>query len=177
MTPPLLVLGWGNPSRGDDALGPLFCDWLESWLAATGGGEVCEVVQDFQLQIEHAADLVGRRLVLFVDATHTDAPVPYEFQRITARRDASHSTHALSPQAVLAVFEQVYGTAPPDAFLLGLRGESFELGEPLSVAAETHLIAARDLAENLFSTPDPESWMQIASPAENASRGTPDAQR
>ena len=26
--PPLLVLAWGNPSRGDDALGPLLAERL-----------------------------------------------------------------------------------------------------------------------------------------------------
>ena len=28
--PPVLVFGWGNPSRGDDALGPLFVDAIEA---------------------------------------------------------------------------------------------------------------------------------------------------
>ncbi|NBS18146.1 MAG: Ni/Fe hydrogenase, partial [Gammaproteobacteria bacterium] len=68
MTPSLLILGVGNPSRGDDALGPLLIEQLETLLsqeerAAAGG---IELLTDFQLQIEHALDLLNRSLVLFV---------------------------------------------------------------------------------------------------------------
>ena len=48
---PLLVFGYGNPSRGDDALGPALVDWLRR--QRRGGAEV-ELLTDFQLQIEHA---------------------------------------------------------------------------------------------------------------------------
>ena len=29
MTAPTLIFGWGNPSRGDDALGPLFVEQMQ----------------------------------------------------------------------------------------------------------------------------------------------------
>ena len=62
MTEPLLVFGWGNPSRGDDALGPLFVERIE---ALELPGVSC--LTDFQLQVEHALDIQDRRQVLFVD--------------------------------------------------------------------------------------------------------------
>lgn len=40
-------------------------------------------------------------------------------------------THALSPQAVLALAEALYGRRPP-AFLVTVNGRDFELGEGLS---------------------------------------------
>ncbi len=61
--PPVLVLAWGNPSRGDDAIGPAFAQAVEAWCLPG-----VEVLTDFQLQIEHSLDLSGRRCVLFVDA-------------------------------------------------------------------------------------------------------------
>jgi hypothetical protein len=71
----LLVIAVGNRSRGDDALGPLLLDRLERWRASGDRGADLELLEDFQLQIEHALDLAGRRLVLFVDAgTRTAAP-------------------------------------------------------------------------------------------------------
>jgi len=63
---PLLVFGWGNPSRGDDALGPLLVEQLAGWAQKSSGRMEC--LTDFQLQVEHALDLVGRERVLFVDA-------------------------------------------------------------------------------------------------------------
>ena len=53
---PRLVIGIGNPSRGDDAIGPLAVERLEA-LALPG----VELLTDFQLQVEHALDLIGRR--------------------------------------------------------------------------------------------------------------------
>ena len=62
---PLLVFGWGNLSRGDDALGPLCVERLRATVAQAAN---IEYLDDYQLQIEHALDLVGRQRVLFVDA-------------------------------------------------------------------------------------------------------------
>jgi Ni,Fe-hydrogenase maturation factor len=53
-----------------------------------------------------------------------------------------HTSHALSPEAVLATFARVHGADPPESWLLCVRGESFELGEPLSSAAARNLEAA-----------------------------------
>ncbi len=137
-TPPLLVFGWGNLSRGDDALGPLCLQQLrDAGLCA----EVVELLDDYQLQVEHALDLVGRQRVLFVDAS-LNGPAPFEVTRVQAARDASFSTHAMSPQALLRVYGQLQGEPPPDCTLLAIRGERFGLGEPPSAAALTHLAAA-----------------------------------
>ena len=138
MTAPTLVFGWGNPSRGDDALGPLFVERLR----ATLGPDVeVDLLDDYQLQIEHALDLVGRRRVLFVDAS-LEARAPYELTQPRALRDASFTSHALSPRALLQVFHDLQGEPPPPCTLLAIKGERFELGEPPSAAALTHLDAA-----------------------------------
>ncbi|MBK7846051.1 MAG: hypothetical protein IPJ73_00935 [Zoogloea sp.] len=66
----LVIFAVGNPSRGDDALGPLLMAELE-----TQSLPGVTLVTDFQLQIEHALDLDGHDLALFIDAgTGTPAP-------------------------------------------------------------------------------------------------------
>ncbi|MBL9110068.1 MAG: hypothetical protein JNM74_12375, partial [Myxococcales bacterium] len=50
---PVLVIGIGNPSRGDDALGPAVVARLEELLRAELAGGQVETLVDFQLQIEH----------------------------------------------------------------------------------------------------------------------------
>ena len=159
MTPSVLILGVGKPSLGDDALGPLLIEQLERLLtqeerAAAGG---IELLTDFQLQIEHALDLLNRSLVLFVDA-HVNGSAPFELSIIEPQTNRSVSTHALSPEAVLKVFEEVHHINPPPAFQLGICAESFELGESLSPKARLHLEAALDGVLWLCQHPDPHSW-------------------
>ena len=149
---PVLFLGWGNPSRGDDAIGPLLCDWLSDFVVSSDLNH-CEVQQDFQLQIEDAMDLVGRDLVVFIDAS-LNAARPFSFEEIAPCSDGSVTTHAMSPQAVLAVSREILGTSPP-AFVLAVRGETFELGEGLSSAAAAHLEAARQVLYAIATANDP----------------------
>ena len=145
-TNPDLVFTWGNPSRGDDALGPAMYELLQ--LADLNG---VDLLTDFQLQIEHSIDLEGRERVLFVDAS-TSAKAPFEFFRLQPEQDASYTTHAMSPPALLSVYQQVNGCAPPPAWLLSIRGYKFGLGLPLSPAASKNLLAAFNHVKTLLDT-------------------------
>ena len=138
--PPLLVLAWGNLSRGDDALGPLCLAALREQLPENLQDQV-EFLDDYQLQIEHALDLMGRQRVLLIDAS-LSCPAPFQVTEPKPTQDASLSTHALSPQALLQVYQDLQGAPPPPCFLLAIRGEQFELGAPPSPAALAHLTSA-----------------------------------
>ena len=140
MTAPLLVFGWGNPSRGDDALGPMFVEQL-CRMAGDGCEGRVEFLDDFQLQVEHALDLAGRERVLFVDASRHCA-APFEATVLRAARDASFTTHAMSPESVLQVFRDLHHAEPPPCTLLAIRGMHFELGEPAGPSALAHLALA-----------------------------------
>jgi hydrogenase maturation protease len=147
---PLLVFGWGNLSRGDDALGPLFIERLRELLALTDAA--VEYLDDYQLQIEHALDLVGRQRVLFVDAS-LNCTAPFEVTQLQPQQDASFTTHAMSPQALMQVYRDLRGEAPPPCTLLAIRGERFELGEPPGVEALAHLAAALRWAKGWLLQP------------------------
>ena len=134
--PPVLVIAVGNPSRGDDALGPELAARLEA--AALPG---VEVITEFQLQVENALDLVGRERVVFVDAG-AGTPAPFDLHRAAPAAEFLHTSLAISPEAVLATYERVTGSAAPESWILCVRGESFELGETLTPAAAGHLEAA-----------------------------------
>ena len=149
MTAPIVVFAVGNPSRGDDAIGPELCARLEKWLAREGLSQRVELIEDFQLNIEHALDLVGREQALFIDAGE-NTPAPYSYEPIFPAAIPSHSTHALPPQAVLQVFRQTEGREPPPSFVLCVRGECFELGEGLSPEALGRVNEAMSLLERLI---------------------------
>ncbi len=140
--PPLLVFGWGNLSRGDDALGPLCIEQLR---AACEANSAVEFLDDYQLQVEHALDLVGRKRILFIDAS-LNCNAPFEATPLQPVQDASFTTHAMSPQALMQVFVDLHGTAPPPCPLLAIRGEGVELGEPPSAWALQNLTAATQWA-------------------------------
>lgn len=140
MPAPLLVFGWGNASRGDDALGPLFVQRLTDMLDAAQRSRV-ELLEEYQLQVEHALDLVGRERVLFVDAS-VDAAAPFVAAPVVATQHADAASHALTPDALLRVYRQLHGCDAPPCTLLAIRGERFGLGERLSDAAASHLEAA-----------------------------------
>ena len=95
MSPSVLIVGIGNPSLGDDALGPLLIERLETLLAQEDPAAALniELLSDFQLQIEHALDLLNRSLALFVDA-HVDCSAPFELTAIKPQANRSVSTHA-----------------------------------------------------------------------------------
>ena len=157
MVKPVLLFGYGNLSRGDDALGPLLLEYIESHCNL----EPIEILSDFQLQIEHALDLEDRLLVLFVDAS-VSCVGAYDFAAIEPSRDKSYTTHAMSPAAVLDVYQSIKKQIPPPCFLLSIKAEKLELGEGLSPQAKNNLDLACQFAEQLLQQPDIKAWQQQA---------------
>lgn len=157
MSKPILLFGYGNPSRGDDALGPLLLNYVEN----TVNPSSVEILTDFQLQIEHALDLENRDLVLFVDASVSCIDA-FDFSVLEPDKDKSYTTHAMSPAAVLDVYREIKRQTPPPCFLLSIKGESFELGEGLSAIAEKNLSHACQFVKQLFGSPDPDAWRELA---------------
>jgi hydrogenase maturation protease len=157
MVAPVLIFAIGNESRGDDALGPLLLRELDIWLKASGCSEQVELLEDFQLQVEHAMDMKDRRLVLFVDAG-MDTPAPFSFYRAQASDEPVLYSHALAPEALLKVYTQFYMETPRDVYILCIRGERFELGDGLSLQAGAHLAAALAFSMKLLLKPEVDAW-------------------
>jgi hydrogenase maturation protease len=141
---PTLVFGIGNPSRGDDAIGPMMIERLEREQSA-GRLPGVDLLTDFQLQPEHALDLRGRERVIFVDACLSGTE-PYRLLTLCAHAAATpstipSSTHSTSPQGLLLVYRQLDGEPPPAA-LMAVRGYRFGLGAEPCVRARANLDVA-----------------------------------
>jgi len=150
----VLVFGYGNLSRGDDALGPLVIEYIENNMQVPE----LEIITDFQLQIEHALDLEGRQLVLFIDAS-VACTEACSLIKLLPEKDKSYTTHAMSPASVLAVYQDVMHKEPPPCFLLSIQGLEFELGSGLSDQAEMNLAIAIELATDLLQKPELDYWL------------------
>ena len=151
----ILLFGYGNPGRGDDALGPE----LVARIAHLQLDDV-ECQSDMQLQIEHVTDMVGCERILFVDADMS-CTEPFCFSEISARKDDSYTSHAMTPVALLHAYRQVYVEDAPPAFLLRIRGYDFALGDRLSDRASIHLDSATRLASELCTKWHLRCWEEF----------------
>ncbi|MCC6922462.1 MAG: hydrogenase maturation protease [Nitrosomonas sp.] len=132
----LLIFGYGNPGRGDDAIGPLFVEQVSRW-----NREEISYLSDMQLLVEHVTDLHAHNEVIVVDADMTCIE-PFEFLPIVAFKDESCTSHTLTPAGLLYVYQQIYQCDSPTTFLLRIRGYNFSLGEVLSEKAACNLNTA-----------------------------------
>lgn len=146
----MLLIGYGNPGRGDDGLGPAFSQAMA--VRALPGWEVDT---DYQLVAEHALAVSHHDLVVFADA-EIGGKAAYSFRPV--RRGAPHGlgSHSLVPETVLALCDTLYD-ARPRAYVLGITGRDFgNMKEGLSKQAEANLAEA----ERFFL-----SWLQDVRPA------------
>ena len=149
--PELIVFAWGNESRGDDGIGPL----LARRLTALERPELV-VIEDHQLNIEHVMDFAGDTPLLFIDAS-VSIESGIHVEKIEASADGNFSTHAISPQALLNVYQETSGGTAPVSYLLHVAGDSFGLGESLGEKGRAAAESAWAFLEELLEAP-PSEW-------------------
>ena len=132
----MLLIGYGNPGRLDDGLGPAFVAALE-----TMGMPGVVTDSDYQLTVEDAAAVAEHDVVVFVDAACV-GPEPFSFGKLAPGDSSSFSTHSVRADGVLALAEELF-SARTAGYLLGIRGYEFnEFGERFSEGAQANLAAA-----------------------------------
>ncbi len=152
--PALTVFAWGNTARADDAIGPILAERLRA-MQVPG----LNVIEDHQLNIEHVTDLTADGAALFIDASIAiDAGIRLE--RIVPSRDGNFSTHAISPQALLNVYEQTMKAPAPEAWLLHVAARDFGLGEAVGEIALHAIDEATRFLDSVLSNRD-ETWRAL----------------
>lgn len=133
--PRILVIGYGNPGRQDDGLGPAACAEIEK-----AGWPNVTTSDNYQLVIEDAVQIAAHDVVWFVDATR-EGDAPCALQRLSPRFDIAFTSHLLKPETLLAIAGQQFGKTP-EAHLVSIRGYEFEFLEGLSERARGNLALA-----------------------------------
>lgn len=130
----ILIIGYGNPGRQDDALGPALADAMEQ-LGLPG----VTVDSDYQLTVEHAEMAARHRVVIFADAT-TEAGEPFTWTSVKPSNSGIRFTsHHLGPADVLGLARDLFDGDPP-GYLLTIQGRRFgEFDAGLSSAAQAAL--------------------------------------
>lgn len=137
-SPKILIIGYGNPGRLDDGLGPAFAEALER-LALPG----VTVESNYQLTVEDADTISAYDIVIFADAT-VEGDRPFTCGRIPCGRDRQggavcYTSHHLMPADVIELAGQLFGRQPT-SYILAIRGYEFnEFGEWLSPGARANL--------------------------------------
>ena len=132
----VLLIGYGNPGRQDDGLGPALAAAVER-LAIPG----VTVDADYQLTVEDASAVADHDVVVFADADAA-GPEPFSFRRVEPGSTLSFSSHRVDPSAVLALAHELFG-ARTGGYLLGIRGYAFDaFEESLSRPARANLASA-----------------------------------
>lgn len=131
----ILVYGYGNPGRQDDGQGYQFVSHIEK-------NPIPGVDIDFnyQLNIEDASNIDGFDIVVFVDAS-LRIEDDFTFAPISPKEETAHTTHAISPEAVLHLHQYVHKKIP-EAYLLEIKGYEWELEEKLTSKGEVALLKA-----------------------------------
>ncbi len=140
-----LVIGIGNPLRGDDGAG-------RAVVAALPACPHVRCLDVHQLLPELADDLARARLVVFVDASVTATAVT---ARPVAPVGRGIHGHVLSPQALLRVCQEAYGTLPRSAWIVEIPASGFDLGAALSPRTRQGVDAAVEAVRRLIG-PDPQ---------------------
>ena len=129
----MLIIGFGNPLRGDDAMGPIAAERL-------GGLAV------HQLTPEMAEEIASADAVLFLDADATLAAGEVVLTPLLP--GDAEMTHHASPAGLLQLARRVYGGSPK-AWVIGMGGADFGLREGLTPAAERAVARALEAAGRL----------------------------
>lgn len=142
--PTTLVIGYGNPLRGDDGAGPRVAAAVATW----GLHDVATLSLP-QLTPDLAEPLARARRVIFVDARHTEPQAPCCIHRIEPARRAWPLGHLTDPQGLLALAQAAFGRHP-EAWLLTIPAHDLSLGARLSAAAEREAAKALDQIARLL---------------------------
>jgi len=134
----ILVIGYGSPIRGDDALGVLVADRLEQ----DGVPADVTVIARHILTAELVTEMMTAQRVIFLDAAVDLAPGAVRCQLlIPTAHAASSMAHFLDPRELLGWCAALYGHAP-ESYLITGGGASFDYADyRLSPAGESAMTA------------------------------------
>ncbi len=128
----ILIYGYGNPGRQDDGLGNYFVDQAKTWAKAQGLSNI-SFDSNYQLNIEDAAEISDKDIVVFVDASVEDLET-FKLDEITPDAKVEFSMHAVSASYVVHLCKDIYGKSPK-SFLLHIKGYAWEFMEGITSRA------------------------------------------
>jgi Ni,Fe-hydrogenase maturation factor len=175
----VLIIGYGNNLRGDDAVGRRVSDTIATWKLPN-----VQSLSVHQLTPELAETLASADFVIFVDAypisrektngdeksENTEGDIeglvennltsPCVIVPLSGEPKSSSLGHTSNPSDLLALTQALYGFAPQASWLM-VSGANFEFSESLSPLAERGIEIALQEIHHLIKTVRKEQCMKL----------------
>jgi hydrogenase maturation protease len=148
--PRVLVIGIGNPLRGDDALGWHAVRQLaQGWGAAAetqflednrclSADESVELMTCQQMTMDLVEPVREAEKVIFIDASVKDAPGTLVCQTAAPESPQNLISHQFDAPTLLAAVKALYGVCP-EAVVLSVTASTFDFVEELSPVVAARL--------------------------------------
>ncbi len=147
----ILIYGYGNLGRQDDGLGILLSQKLEAWVKKEGfSGFTFE--NNYQLNIEDAAEIANKDLVIFADASEEEID-DFCLSVVDGKKELSFTTHAASPSYIVKLCNDLFDRQPL-VLLVHIKGYEWAFREGLSEKAEKNLGNAFRYLQKLLANPE-----------------------
>ena len=139
----VLVIGYGNTLRGDDAAGIRAAELIKKRRPEI------ECVCMHQLMPELAEQIAVSDIVIFIDAD-VNASQPNVRLVVPGVEADQPRTHFISPESLLRLSQQLYQHMPLKAYVIGIPASQFEFSEELSESTKKAVEESVILAESLL---------------------------
>lgn len=136
--PEILIIGYGNPLRGDDGLGWHIASTLAEKNSQQTTTSPLRVLPRHQLTPELAEPISQAIFVIFIDARLGETPGQIQSLMLTPQASTDAFTHHVDPASLLLLAQSLYGSCPPAA-LLSITGDSFGYNEYISPVVQQRL--------------------------------------
>jgi len=122
--PYILIYGFGNPGRQDDAAGVMLTERIEKWAKNTNIPVDCDY--NYQLTIEDSYKLKSYKVAVFIDSTINENIETFDFKRIFSSSVYDFSSHIIRPEYLLYLSEVLFNHEI-EAYILEIRGFEWNL--------------------------------------------------
>jgi hydrogenase maturation protease len=145
--PRILIYGYGNPGRQDDALGILVSEEIGNWVEKNNIKNI-DVDQNYQLNIEDAEKISHYDLVIFADASVNETQT-FSYEPLKPDLKTDFTMHSVKPSFIVGLCQQIFGKNP-QAYILQIRGYKWELVEKTTRKAKKNLYASVDFLKTMI---------------------------
>ncbi len=143
----ILIIGYGNPLRSDDAIGQHLAQLMEQRLKSAS----VQVITAYQLTPELVEPIRDAQLVVFIDARVGQRPGKVIWENVAPEVSTGAFTHHVSPGTLLGAADELY-EAKPEGILISIVGADFEYGSELSSQLNAMLPEITDQVEAIIKT-------------------------
>jgi hydrogenase maturation protease len=130
----ILIIGYGNPLRSDDAIGQHVAQAMQQRLRHTR----LQVHISYQLVPELASLIASAKLVVFIDALMGGTTGEVFHQKVMPDKGFGSLTHHVTPGSLLTAAGELYGNVPT-GILISITGAKFDYGSELSLELQRKL--------------------------------------